>query len=74
MEENKINNALLRASHFQLGDKSQMPLDQYATTYSSTMIPRNINPTDKKENNNFKSSVIINGEGNNNYLTETRAK
>jgi hypothetical protein len=71
----KLDNALLRASHFSLGDKSQAPPDQYATTYSQTMIPvQNPNPYLKKENISFKSSVIINGDGPSPYLTENRAK
>jgi hypothetical protein len=37
------------------------------------MIPINVGPVEKKENNSFKSSLII-GDGPGNYITESRAK
>jgi hypothetical protein len=71
----KLNPQFLRASHFQLGDKSQMPTDQWATTYGCTMIPNPINNQDKKLNNSFKSSLVINPDGNQySFHTESRVK
>ena len=74
LEKNKINNATLRASHFKLGDHSQLPLEQYATTYSSTMVPKETKQENKKENFSFKSSLVMNGDGTNSYITESKAK
>lgn len=71
----KLDPQFLRASHFQLGDKSQNPPDQYATTYGSTMLPNQINNLDRKVNNSFNSSLGFNPDGNqNNFQTESRQK
>lgn len=72
--EQKISNSMLRASHFSLGDKSQMPPDQYATTYSTTMMPKASSGTDRKENTSFRSSIKINEDAPTNYLSESRSK
>jgi hypothetical protein len=73
-QQNKLNNALLRTSHFSLGDKSQQMPDHYATTYSTTMIPKDNIKNDKTENISYKSSVTITGKDPISYQTETRSK
>jgi hypothetical protein len=73
-QTNKINNALLRTSNFSLGDKSQQMPDHYATTYSTTMVPKDKIKNDKNDNVSFKSSVTITGKDPNSYQTETRSK
>jgi len=71
----KIDPQFLRVSHFELGDKSQMPPDQWATTYGQTMQPNPIKIDDRKLNNSFKSSLCINPDGNQtNFQTESRVK
>jgi hypothetical protein len=73
--EGKLDPQFLRASHFQLGDKSQNPTDQWATTYNSAMAPREVDKDRKKDNPSFKSSVVINPVGGDGiYQTETRSK
>jgi hypothetical protein len=70
----KLDSLTLRASHFQLGDNSMPPSSQYETTYGTTMKYRD-NPINREKGfNTFKSSVTINGEGNNSYQTESRLK
>ena len=73
-QQSKLNNALLRTSHFSLGDKSQQMPDHYATTYSTTLVPKDNLKNDKKENISFKSSLTITGKDQINYQTETRSK
>jgi hypothetical protein len=73
-QHSKLNNVLLRQSHFSLGDKSQQMPDHYATTYSTTMVPKENIKNDKKENISFKSSVSITGKDPVSYQTETRSK
>ncbi len=73
-QQSRLNNALLRTSHFSLGDKSQQMPDHYATTYSTTMVPKDNLNNDKKENSSFKSSVTITGKDPITYQTETRSK
>jgi len=72
----KLDNKSIRASHFQLGDISQQPLDQYLTSYNASMQPKNTTSNNISENINFKNSKIINGDGSSssNYTTENRAK
>lgn len=71
----KLDPQFLRASHFQLGDKSQMPPDQWATTYGITMLPNATHNQNKKVDNTFKSSFNINPDGNqNSFQTESRQK
>jgi hypothetical protein len=71
----EIDPQFLRTSHFQLGDKSQMPPDQWATTYGQTMQPNPIKIDDRKSNNSFKSSICINPDGDQtNFQTESRIK
>jgi hypothetical protein len=72
--QGNINNTLLRASHFSLGDKSQQMPDHYATTYSTTMVPKENLKNNKKENISFKSSLTITGKDPITYQTETGSK
>lgn len=51
-----------------------MPANQYETTYGSTMNPKQAPNEQKRENNSFKSSIMINGEGPGMFQTESRAK
>ncbi len=71
---NKIDSKGLRVSHFQLGDKSQAPSDQYETTYGVTMVNRGTGKENSRMNKNWGSSVVINGDGKNAYNTETQSK
>lgn len=73
-QSSKISNAMPRTSNFSLGDKSQQMPDHYATTYSTTMQPKDNIKNDKKENISFKSSVAITGKDPISYQTETRSK
>jgi hypothetical protein len=73
-QKSKISNALLRQSNFSLGDKSQQMPDHYATTYSTTMLPKDNIKNDKNENVSFKSSLTIAGKDPITYQTETRSK
>jgi hypothetical protein len=71
----KIDPQIVRTSHFQLGDKSQMPPDQWATTYGLTMQPNPINTQNRNINSSFKSSLCINPDGNQtSFQTESRVK
>jgi hypothetical protein len=70
----KLDSFFLRASHFSIGDKCQNPLEQYSTTYNTTMQPKKLGPVDKIENHNFKSNIILNETGNGSYLTESNTK
>ena len=73
-QKSKLDSHTLRASHFNLGDNSMPPSSQYETTYGTTMKYRD-NPLERTKGfNTFKSSVIINGECNNSYQTESRSK
>jgi len=60
-KNHKIDPSQLRVSHFDLGDKSQNPLEPYGTTYNLTMKPQYNHRYEKKGNNSFKSSVNISG-------------
>lgn len=73
----KINPRFLRASHFTLGDHSQEAVNQYGTTYSITMQPKDAIKTQASQvlsTNPFRSSANIIGTDKNSYLTESRAK
>ncbi len=70
----KLDVNKLRESHIQLGDNCQAPSNQYETTYGTSMKYRE-NPLDKqKANNNFKTTVTINGDSQMVYGTESRNK
>ena len=70
----RLDPKYLRASHFSLGDKSQEPNNHYSTTYSLSMNPKDRLPVERPPNNNFKSSLVMNGDGTGSYITESRAK
>lgn len=70
----KLDSFFLRASHFAIGDKSQNPLEQYATTYNTAMNPKFAGKVDKIENHNFKSSIILSEDNPNAYNTESSSK
>lgn len=75
LDKNKFDNKQLRQSHFTLGDKSQNPLEQYATTYGNTMIPKQLDPKEYNQtNSNHVNSLNLKGEGPTNYVSETKAK
>jgi len=68
-----INNALLRQSHFSLGDKSQESKDHYNSTYTNDMQPKT-SKYEKVENFNFMSNIAIKGKDNNVIQSEARSK
>jgi hypothetical protein len=69
-----LDSKALRVSHFQLGDKSQAPLDQYETTYGNTMKHQTNGKENAVSNKNWVSNIIMNSETKNSYNTETRSK
>lgn len=71
--EQQISNALLRKSHFSLGDKNQESKDHYNSTYTNTMQPKKA-ITEKVDNVNFISSIAIKGKDNPSMQSEARAK
>jgi hypothetical protein len=72
---NKIDSEFLRTSHFHLGDKSQNPPEQYATTYGLTMLPNSVGVSNKRINPAYNTgSVIYPDETKNNFHTESRVK
>jgi len=71
--EQKISNALLRKSHFSLGEKNQESKDHYSSTYSSAMQPK-VSKTEKVENANFVSSIAIKGKDHVTMQSEARSK
>ncbi len=73
VSEQKISNAMLRKSHFSLGDKNQESKDHYNSTYTNTMQPK-ISKTEKVENVNFVSSIAIKGKDLNTMQSEARSK
>jgi hypothetical protein len=70
----KLDQNHLRGSHFSIGDKSQMPNNQYETTYERSMVLRALPDNNQKENFNFKNSIKISGDPKTDFQTESRAK
>ncbi len=69
-----LDSKSLRVSHFTLGDKSQEPLDQYETTYGSTMKHQTRGKENTINNKNWTSNIMMNSDTKNSYNTETRSK
>lgn len=67
-----LSNQLLRKSNVKLGDNNQNFSDE--TTYNTAMKPyNNYVPLKQMENNNYKSSVFLSNNTNNNYNTESKS-
>lgn len=71
--EQKISNAMLRKSHFSLGEKNQESKDHYNSTYTNTMQPKT-SKTEIAPNANYISSIAIKGKDNNTMQSEARSK
>ena len=68
-----LDNQLLRQTHWAMGDKSQELPDMYNSAYNRAHTPKKIEKRVINDNNSFKSSFNINGNGPMIYQTDYRA-
>ena len=69
----KLDNQLLRQTHWSMGDKSQELPDMYNSTYNRAHTPKKTDAKFIKNPNTFKSSFSITGKGPMVYQTDYRA-
>ena len=68
-----LDNQLLRETHWSMGDKAQELPDMYNSTYNRAHTPKKAEKKLVKDNNSFKSSFNICGNGPMVYQTDYRA-
>ena len=68
-----LDNQLLRQTHWSMGDKSQELPDMYNSAYNRAHTPKKAEKKIVTDNNSFKSSFNINGNGPMLYQTDYRA-
>jgi hypothetical protein len=70
----KIDQAAIRKSHFNIGDKTQPSNDHFESTYQKAMNNKGNVDTYTVPNSTYKSSVNIKGTNVDKFVTESQAK